>query len=120
MIRVRVFSRSEENVAIHEANFVKSKRYRVAKECEIVGGPSLYFILHCAVLYGTNDTLCTDCTDSDVHYFIRTEIERPLSRPLIKQKINITTHLLSSNVHLYNEMLHTPSRKRRESCVAGG
>ena len=109
-------------MAIHEANFVKSKRNRVAKECEIVGGPSLYiiFILYCGVLYGTNDTLCTDCTDSYVHYFIRTEIERPLSRPLIKQKINITTHLLSSNVHLYNEMLHTPSRKRREGCVTGG
>ena len=62
IILVRVFSRFEEDVAIHEANFVKSKRYRVAKECEIVGGPSLYIILYCGVLYGTNDTLCTDCT----------------------------------------------------------
>ena len=58
MIRVRGggVSRFEENVAIHQANFVKSKRYRVAKECEIVGGPSLYIILCCAVLDGT------DCT----------------------------------------------------------
>ena len=46
MIRVRVFfSRFEENTAIHQANFVKSKRYRVAKECEIVGGPSVYICL---------------------------------------------------------------------------
>ena len=61
-------------MAVHEANFVKSKIYRMAKECEIVGGPSLYCP---AVLYCTN-TVYTDCTDSNVHYFMRTEIERPL------------------------------------------
>ena len=60
-------SKPGDDVALHQANFVKSKRYRVAKGCEIVGCPSLYIILCCAVLDGTNNTLCTDCTDSDVH-----------------------------------------------------
>ena len=34
-------------MAVHEANFVKSKIYRMAKECEIVGGPSLYCAVVC-------------------------------------------------------------------------
>ena len=38
----------EENVALHQANFVKSKPYRVVKGCEIVGDPSLYIVLCCA------------------------------------------------------------------------
>ena len=40
----RNISETRDDVALHEANFVKSKSYRVAKECEIVGGPSLYII----------------------------------------------------------------------------
>ena len=44
-------SRLEENVAIHQANFVKSKRCRVAIECEIVSGPSLCIVMCCAILY---------------------------------------------------------------------
>ena len=89
MILVRVFSCFEENVTIHEANlFVKSKRNRVAKECEIVGGPSLYiiFILYCAVLCYTVLMILYALTVQTVMYTISLgqKSRGHVSRPLIK------------------------------------
>ena len=96
MIRVRVFSRFEENVAIHEANFVKSKRYRVAKECEIVGGPSLYIILYCAVLCYTVLIILYALTVQTVMYTnsLGQKSRGHYVSSIDKTKHNTTTHLL--------------------------